>query len=91
MIPFSKPTPQILHAFRFGSTGTFPHIIRSLTARFSTQEELQDLQDFMAANPDQGTGGAAYQQAVEATKANIAWRDMHEDNIVTWLNDKNNS
>lgn len=39
----------------------------------------------MKDHPDQGSAAWAFQQAVESTKINIAWRNANEANIVGWL------
>ena len=78
--------------YSFGtSTFRMSSIITSLTESFSTTEQLDDLQAFINATPDQGTGANAFQQAIQSTTSNIAWREANEADIVEWLNTNNNA
>ena len=43
------------------------------------------LKAFIAATPEQGSGARAFQQAVDRTKSNMAWRDKNEASVVAWL------
>jgi predicted transcriptional regulator len=56
-----------------------------LTESFSTAAELKGLTDFMAANPEQGTGAQAFKQAEETVNANIEWRSQNEEVIMEWI------
>ncbi|XP_072036065.1 aminopeptidase N-like [Amphiura filiformis] len=66
---------------------SFRTVIDGVTNYFNTEFHLQQLLDFMKTHPDQGTGEAAFKQAVERTQANIRWMEAYLDEVQQWLND----
>eukprot|EP00731_Ephydatia_muelleri_P032135 Em0023g642a len=72
---------------RYG-TGSFSltSLIRVITEAFSTELELNEAQEFFAANPDAGSGTRAVLQAIESIKANIQWVNSNQNGLGTWLN-----
>ncbi|XP_035679687.1 aminopeptidase N-like [Branchiostoma floridae] len=68
-----------------GTSFTMTGIVEDVTSQFSTQEDLDELETFLAAHPNQGTATQAFSQAVENTQANIRWRRDNEDKLRTWL------
>ncbi|XP_035669348.1 aminopeptidase N-like isoform X1 [Branchiostoma floridae] len=67
----------------FGLTG----LILGVTENFNTEEELQQMQDFVTSHPELGTATRAFQQAQERARANIKWRQQSEDDVAQWLAD----
>ncbi|XP_066290306.1 aminopeptidase N-like [Branchiostoma lanceolatum] len=68
-----------------GTSFTMTGIVEDVTRQFSTQEDLDELETFLAAHPNQGTATQAFSQAVENTQANIRWRRDNEDKLRAWL------
>uniref|UniRef100_A0A4W6F952 Aminopeptidase n=1 Tax=Lates calcarifer TaxID=8187 RepID=A0A4W6F952_LATCA len=67
---------------------SFASMISEVTARFSTEAELQQLEEFVEENSAVGFGSAtlAVKQAVERTKANIKWLHQNKQEILDWFN-----
>ncbi|KAH8273103.1 hypothetical protein KR018_001059 [Drosophila ironensis] len=71
---------------RFGiNERTLGRLIPTITARFSTQTKLEEMEQFFAKYPEAGAGTAARQQALEAVKANIKWLTVNKDAVGAWL------
>ncbi|KAH8243515.1 hypothetical protein KR032_008161 [Drosophila birchii] len=71
---------------RFGiNERTLGRLIPTITARFSTQTKLEEMEQFFAKYPEAGAGTAARQQALEAVKANIKWLAVNKDKVGEWL------
>nr|XP_006818001.1 PREDICTED: aminopeptidase N-like [Saccoglossus kowalevskii] len=67
---------------------SFPRLIDSVTASFSSRLRLKELQKFISDHPNLGTAAKSFEQAVERTRVNILW---HENTIVDlqkWLEDE---
>ncbi|XP_019619807.1 PREDICTED: aminopeptidase N-like [Branchiostoma belcheri] len=64
---------------------TMTGVVEDVTRQFSTQEDLEQLETFLAAHPNQGTATQAFSQAVGNTQANIRWRRNNEDKLRAWL------
>ncbi|XP_019622952.1 PREDICTED: aminopeptidase Ey-like isoform X1 [Branchiostoma belcheri] len=67
----------------FGLTG----LILGVTEDFNTEEELQQMQEFVSSHPELGTATRAIQQAQERARVNIKWRQQSEDDVAQWLAD----
>ncbi|KAI8500655.1 Endoplasmic reticulum aminopeptidase 1 [Branchiostoma belcheri] len=67
----------------FGLTG----LILGVTEDFNTEEELQQMQEFVSRHPELGTATRAIQQAQERARVNIKWRQQSEDDVAQWLAD----
>jgi hypothetical protein len=52
---------------------------------FNTRIQLQEMQDFVAAHPDLGSGTRAFQGAMESIRSNIKWMDNNYQLIRAWL------
>jgi len=62
------------------------NILSAVTESFSTQARLDELQAFIQENANKlGSAQRTAQQAVESTKANIAWRQANEQRVYQWL------
>ncbi|KAK7892008.1 hypothetical protein WMY93_023971 [Mugilogobius chulae] len=66
---------------------SFASIISGVTARFSTETELQQLKDFVEEHKHLGFGSAtlAVEQALERTKANIKWLQENQQEVLDWF------
>uniref|UniRef100_T1DNX8 Aminopeptidase n=1 Tax=Crotalus horridus TaxID=35024 RepID=T1DNX8_CROHD len=75
---------------QFGrSSFSFSSLIQSVTQRFSSPFELQQLEQFKRDNADVGFGSAtrALEQALERTKANIKWVAENKALVLKWFQD----
>jgi len=62
------------------------NIVAGVTESFSTSDKLAELESFIAANVGKlGSAERTAYQAVESTKANIAWRQANEQSVADWL------
>ncbi|XP_067327470.1 aminopeptidase N [Anolis sagrei] len=70
-----------------GGSFSFSSLIQGVTQRFSSEFELQQLEQFKADNADVGFGSGtrALEQALEKTKANIAWVAENREPIRKWF------
>ncbi|XP_030312796.1 aminopeptidase N [Calypte anna] len=71
-----------------GGSFSFSRLILSTTQRFSTQFELEQLEQFKKDNQDIGFGSGtrALEQALERTRANIVWVKENQEKVLTWFN-----
>ena len=70
-----------------GGSFSFSSLIQRVTRRFSTEFELQQLEQFKENNKDVGFGSGtrALEQALEKTKANIKWVKENKDVVLAWF------
>ncbi|KAM6388236.1 aminopeptidase N isoform 1-T2 [Pluvialis apricaria] len=70
-----------------GGSFSFSRLILSVTQRFSTEFELQQLEQFKADNQDVGFGSGtrALEQALERTRANINWVKENQQMVLEWF------
>ncbi|NWV33505.1 AMPN Aminopeptidase, partial [Grantiella picta] len=70
-----------------GGSFSFSRLILSVTKRFSSEFELQQLEQFKKDNQDIGFGSGtrALEQALERTRANIAWVKENRDTVLEWF------
>ncbi|XP_063203100.1 aminopeptidase N [Chroicocephalus ridibundus] len=70
-----------------GGSFSFSRLILSVTQRFSTEFELQQLQQFKEDNQDVGFGSGtrALEQALERTRANINWVNENQQTVLSWF------
>ncbi|NXV74427.1 AMPN Aminopeptidase, partial [Atlantisia rogersi] len=70
-----------------GGSFSFSRLILSVTQRFSTEFELQQLQQFKEDNQDIGFGSGtrALEQALERTRANINWVKENQATVLEWF------
>ncbi|NWW57313.1 AMPN Aminopeptidase, partial [Ifrita kowaldi] len=73
-----------------GGSFSFSRLILSVTQRFSSEFELQQLEQFKKDNQDIGFGSGtrALEQALERTRANINWVKENKATVLTWFNDE---
>uniref|UniRef100_A0AAQ5YKG5 Aminopeptidase n=1 Tax=Amphiprion ocellaris TaxID=80972 RepID=A0AAQ5YKG5_AMPOC len=66
---------------------SFASMITGVTARFSTSDELQQLEEFVEQNGAAGFGSAslAVDQALERTRANIKWLQQNQQEVLDWF------
>ncbi|XP_061077243.1 aminopeptidase Ey-like [Conger conger] len=69
------------------STFSFAQLISGVTKRFSTEFELEQLEQFKADNAEGGfgTGTLALEQSIERTKANIKWLAANQKQVKEWF------
>lgn len=70
-----------------GGSFSFSNLIQGVTRRFSTEFELQQLEEFKENNMDVGFGSGtrALEQALEKTKANIKWVKENKEVVLNWF------
>uniref|UniRef100_A0A8C3RG10 Aminopeptidase n=1 Tax=Cyanoderma ruficeps TaxID=181631 RepID=A0A8C3RG10_9PASS len=70
-----------------GGSFSFSRLILSVTQRFSTEFELQQLEQFKKDNQDIGFGSGtrALEQALERTRANINWVKENRATVQAWF------
>ncbi|XP_065544673.1 aminopeptidase N [Lathamus discolor] len=70
-----------------GGSFSFSRLISSVTQRFSTEFELQQLEQFKADNQDIGFGSGtrALEQALERTRTNINWVNENQQKVLAWF------
>ncbi|NWW23793.1 AMPN Aminopeptidase, partial [Falcunculus frontatus] len=70
-----------------GGSFSFSRLILSVTQRFSSEFELQQLEQFKKDNQDIGFGSGtrALEQALERTRANINWVKENRATVLTWF------
>ncbi|XP_014743328.1 PREDICTED: aminopeptidase N [Sturnus vulgaris] len=72
-----------------GGSFSFSRLILSVTQRFSSEFELQELEQFKKDNEDIGFGSGtrALEQALERTRANINWVTENQAAVMQWFKD----
>ncbi|XP_059035982.1 aminopeptidase N isoform X2 [Mustela lutreola] len=77
---------QLFDDFGTGSF-SFSNLIQVVTRRFSSEFELQQLEQFKKNNMHIGFGSAtrALEQALEKTKANIKWVKENKEAVLRWF------
>ncbi|XP_003788672.1 aminopeptidase N [Otolemur garnettii] len=70
-----------------GGSFSFSNLIQAVTRRFSTEYELQQLEQFKRDNQETGFGSGtrALEQALEKTKANIKWVKENKEAVLKWF------
>ncbi|NXN85872.1 AMPN Aminopeptidase, partial [Bombycilla garrulus] len=70
-----------------GGSFSFSRLISAVTQRFSSEFELQQLEQFKADNQDIGFGSGtrALEQALEQTRANIDWVKENQAAVLQWF------
>ncbi|NWV49442.1 AMPN Aminopeptidase, partial [Daphoenositta chrysoptera] len=70
-----------------GGSFSFSRLILSVTQRFSSEFELQQLEQFKKDNQDIGFGSGtrALEQALERTRANINWVKENQATVLSWF------
>ncbi|NXO19972.1 AMPN Aminopeptidase, partial [Cisticola juncidis] len=70
-----------------GGSFSFSNLILSVTQRFSSEFELQQLEQFKKDNQDIGFGSGtrALEQALERTRANINWVKENRATVLAWF------
>ncbi|NWZ36876.1 AMPN Aminopeptidase, partial [Brachypodius atriceps] len=73
-----------------GGSFSFSRLISSVTQRFSSEFELQQLEQFKEDNQDIGFGSGtrALEQALERTRANINWVNENREIVLAWFEEQ---
>ncbi|NWZ92043.1 AMPN Aminopeptidase, partial [Nesospiza acunhae] len=76
-----------------GGSFSFSRLILSVTQRFSSEFELQQLEQFKKDNQDIGFGSGtrALEQALEQTRANIKWVEENKAAVQSWFESETSS
>ncbi|XP_041320991.1 aminopeptidase N isoform X1 [Pyrgilauda ruficollis] len=76
-----------------GGSFSFSRLILAVTQRFSSEFELQQLEQFKKDNQDIGFGSGtrALEQALEQTRANIKWVEENRAAVLTWFESESKS
>ncbi|KAJ8249447.1 hypothetical protein GJAV_G00235020 [Gymnothorax javanicus] len=71
---------------------SFAELLSGVTKRFSTESELQQLQQFREDNAQGGFGSGtqALEQSIERTKTNIHWLAANQGHVKEWLENELN-
>ncbi|XP_001358398.3 glutamyl aminopeptidase [Drosophila pseudoobscura] len=74
---------------RFGLNERYlGNLIPSITARFSTQTKLEEMEYFFEKYPEAGAGTAARVRALETVKNNIVWLAENLEAVDAWLDNQ---
>ncbi|NWR52832.1 AMPN Aminopeptidase, partial [Regulus satrapa] len=73
-----------------GGSFSFSRLILSVTQRFSSEFELQQLEQFKEDNQDVGFGSGtrALEQALERTRSNINWVKENRAGVLRWFEEE---
>ncbi|KAK3095167.1 hypothetical protein FSP39_010973 [Pinctada imbricata] len=63
----------------------FARLLAGTTSSFNHPFDLMQLEEFLKAHPDMGSGTRAFQQAIEKTKSNIKWMESNFNVVEEWL------
>ncbi|NXI13533.1 AMPN Aminopeptidase, partial [Irena cyanogastra] len=76
-----------------GGSFSFSRLISSVTQRFSSEFELEQLEQFKKDNEDIGFGSGtrALEQALERTRANINWVNENRAKVLNWFENETES
>ncbi|XP_073328901.1 aminopeptidase N-like [Pagrus major] len=74
-----------------GGSFSFSNLINGVSERFSTQFEIEQLQQFKEDNSEVGFGSGtlAVDQSIERTIANMKWIAENKETVLKWFNDQN--
>nr|XP_006629061.1 PREDICTED: aminopeptidase N-like [Lepisosteus oculatus] len=84
---FVRAKWSFLHGEYGGGIMSFGSLIDGVTQRFSTEFELEELENFKRQHEETGFGSAAraLEQALERTKANIRWVKQTKASVLAWF------
>ncbi|NWI98005.1 AMPN Aminopeptidase, partial [Pitta sordida] len=84
---FVRSNWRVLFTQYGGGSFSFSRLILSVTQRFSTEFELQQLEQFKEDNQDIGFGSGtrALEQALERTRTNINWVKENKATVLDWF------
>ena len=60
-------------------------MLTQVLSKFSTEDELRDIETFFASKTDIGSGKQAVKQSILTIKSNIAWKKMHTNSLAEWM------
>nr|XP_056721981.1 aminopeptidase N [Euleptes europaea] len=84
---FVRANWKMLFSQYGGGSFSFSSLISTVTQRFSSEFELQQLEQFKKDNADEGFGSGtrAVEQALEKTTANIKWVAENQAGVLQWF------
>ncbi|CAF1627157.1 unnamed protein product, partial [Adineta ricciae] len=74
---------------QFGGSLSFVDLIKDITARFNTRQQLSEFEQFFEQTAD--TNNAQFQSSIERIRSNIQWIDKAKPNLVEWFNNRTNA
>lgn len=60
-------------------------MVKYVGTRFTSQNQLDDLEEFFKKYPEAGSGARARKQAVEEIKKNVAWINKYKEPLYHWF------
>lgn len=82
--------PKIYEYYLSGSISSAGRLVASCASAFNKEFELNELKEFYNERVNElGYGKRSTESAIQTTEANIAWMSKHYDQIVGWLEKKN--
>ncbi|KAM6119331.1 aminopeptidase N [Pterocles gutturalis] len=90
---FVRSNWRVLFTQYGGGSFSFSRLILAVTERFSTEFELQQLEQFKADNQDIGFGSGtrALEQVLERTRTNINWVQENQQTVLDWFRGETSS
>ncbi|KAJ8982959.1 hypothetical protein NQ317_005276 [Molorchus minor] len=83
---FLKSTWSRIRSYLGPSSMSLNSIVRTSTAHFNTEEEVNDFKSFVKRNENEfGIALRTAQQSIEQAEANVKWMNRYFNTIVTWL------
>jgi hypothetical protein len=70
----------------FGTSITFADLIKDVTARFNTEQQLDEFERFFEQTTD--TINNEFQATIERIRANIQWIKKAKSNLVQWFRNR---
>ncbi|XP_028401179.1 glutamyl aminopeptidase-like [Dendronephthya gigantea] len=77
--------PIIIEKFGGGFDFSVIEMLNGVASAFSTQWELEELENFFGKYPQSGSATLSREQLLEKVRANIQWRAKYEKPIEDWL------
>lgn len=73
-------------ANRFGIDDRYlGRLIASITSRFTTNTQLEEMQAFFNKYPEAGAGAASRKEAIETVRNNVKWLEQNFQSVSDWL------
>ncbi|KAK7085111.1 hypothetical protein SK128_002659, partial [Halocaridina rubra] len=60
-------------------------MVKDVSTRFTSQNELDDLKEFFEKYPNAGSGARSRKQALEEIQKNVGWIDKHSEHLYEWF------
>ena len=63
----------------------FSNMLSTVLSSFSTEQDLQEIEQFFSNQTDVGSGTKAVEQSKYKIKSNIMWNKVNSENLSKWL------